>query len=205
MTRITSRWLVVLGLTLGFAVFAVVDGLSSSVVRAVPLPPAVFFGNVTVAGSPAAGGIPIEARINGFNYAFSSTAANNTPTTASDGTYGFGFNIFQVLADDPSTSAVEGGTTGDTIAFLVGGSSAGSATFTGGSVTQLNLVGLFHCAPSSTSASSASSASASAATRRRSARRYDTFSDPDPYRYTYAYAGAAADPHCARRCRERHA
>ena len=139
MTGITSRWIVVLGLTLGFALFAVVDGLSSTVVRAVPLPPAVFWGNVTVAGSPAAGGIPIEARINGVNYAFSSTAANNNPTTAADGTYGFGDNVFQVLADDNSTSAVEGGTVGDTIAFFVGGSSAGSATFTGGSVTQLDL------------------------------------------------------------------
>ncbi|MCH8186650.1 MAG: hypothetical protein IH862_11170, partial [Chloroflexi bacterium] len=139
MTRITSRWIVLLGLMLGFALFAVVDGLSSPVVRAVPLPPAVFWGSVTVAGSPAAGGIAIEARINGFDYAFSSTASNNTPTTAGDGTYGRDSNVFQVLADDPSTSAVEGGTTGDTIAFFVGGSFARSATFRGGSVTQLDL------------------------------------------------------------------
>ena len=54
---------------MGSVAFALADGLSLPVVRAVPVPPASFYGNVTVADSPAAGGIVIEARIDGVDYA----------------------------------------------------------------------------------------------------------------------------------------
>ena len=138
MTRITSHWIRVLGLTIGSVAFALIAGLPSPVARAAPTVPASFYGNVTVAGSPAVGGLVIEARIDGVDYAFAPETPNSPPTTASDGTYGRGTNVFQVLADDPSTGSKEGGVPGDTISFIVGGSAANSATFAAGA-TELNL------------------------------------------------------------------
>ena len=94
MTRITSRWILALSLLIGSAAFAIVAGLPSPVVRAAPTIPASFFGTVTVAGSQAAGGLVIEARIGGVNYAFAPETPSSPPTTADDGTYGRLTNVF---------------------------------------------------------------------------------------------------------------
>ena len=112
-------------------------------VQAAPQPPAAFHGSVTIGGATASGGIEIQARIGGVNYAHSSSAGDNIPRTASDGTYGKGANVFQVLADDPGTGAKEGGESGETIQFYVGGDEAtevaATAAFAAGTVTECNL------------------------------------------------------------------
>ena len=82
----------------------------------------IFFGSVTVGGGAAADGLEIQARINGVNFAFSNLG-DNVPKT-SGGQYGSDTNTFQVLADDPDTTAKEGGAAGDFIQFFVGGASA---------------------------------------------------------------------------------
>ena len=108
--------------------------------EAVPLPGAFFHGNVTVVGQPVSGGIEVQARIGGVNYAFSSGGA--TPVTASSGTYGI-VSSFQVVADDTGTPQKEGGANGETIQFFVGDDSAtevaGTATFESGVIKELNL------------------------------------------------------------------
>ncbi|MDA1348441.1 MAG: hypothetical protein O3A47_06190, partial [Chloroflexi bacterium] len=138
MTRRASLSIGFLGLLLGLIAFILVDS-SPPTAEAVPLPPAVFYGTVSVGGEPAGDGVEIKAKIGGVNYAFAPNQPANVPRTV-DGTYGQ-FSVFQVLADDPDTSAKEGGKSGDTLVFSLGGSTevAATATFTGGSVTELNL------------------------------------------------------------------
>ena len=120
--------------------------LASRPTQAVPLPPHVFYGTVTVGGVGAPDGTVIRAVIAAAscdpadcNFAFSSTG-DHIPRTV-DGTYGFDSNTFQVLADDTDTTDVkEGGLNGETIQFFVGTSTevAGTAIFSSGA-TELNL------------------------------------------------------------------
>lgn len=99
---------------------------------AVPQPPHVFQGAVTVGGSTAADGLTITAAITGASFPY-------TPTTqTSGGRYGDDLK-FKVPSDDPDTTAKEGGVSGDTIVFYVEGVEAGTYTFEVGDVTQLNL------------------------------------------------------------------
>ena len=114
-------------------------------VYAVPQVPHLFYGIVRIDGSPASGGLTLEARINGVNYAKS---VLGTTTTASDGTYGQ-VDDFQVLGDDLDTPSVkEGGLNGDVIEFyvqglkattLVDGVQVAVVQYESGSVTQLDL------------------------------------------------------------------
>ena len=78
MNRLLSRWLVIVALAAGAIIYVLVDR-PVSVVQAVPVPPATFFGLVTVGGSPAQSGLAIEARINGTNFAFSSVESGGVP------------------------------------------------------------------------------------------------------------------------------
>ena len=123
--------------------------LTSLLLLGKPSPPAaeaqpavshVFHGTVTIGGAPAPGGVAIEARIGGVNYAYTS-AGDHIPRTASDGTYGKGFNNLNVLADDPGTPEKEGGVNGELISFFVGTSPevAGTASYQSGAVTEKNL------------------------------------------------------------------
>ena len=139
MTRRASLSIGFLGLLLGLIAFLLADRSPLDLVEAVPLPPAVFHGTVSVGGEPATDGVSIEAKIGGVNYAFSPTGDGSART--SGGTYGRGTNVFQVLADDTDTLAKEGGVAGETVVFFLGGSTevAGLGTFKGGSVTELNL------------------------------------------------------------------
>ena len=139
MTRRASLTIGFLGLLLGLIAFLLADTSSPDRAEAVPLPPAVFFGSVSVGGQPAVDGAPIAAEIGGVNYAFAPTEPDSIPK-ASGGTYGQ-LSLFQVLADDPDTSTKEGGLTGETIVFYIGTSRdvAGVGTFTGGLATQLDL------------------------------------------------------------------
>ncbi|MFQ6122104.1 MAG: Ig-like domain-containing protein [Dehalococcoidales bacterium] len=99
---------------------------------AVPQPPHVFYGAVTIGGSAAADGIPVTAAIAGANFPYTPTAQT------SSGRYGDDLT-FKVPADDPETSAKEGGVNGDAIVLYVQGVEAGTYTFTIGDVTELNL------------------------------------------------------------------
>lgn len=116
-------------LALGLLVMASVPALGASL-----LVGHMFFGTVTVNGSPAADGALVEAKIGGVVY--------NTQVTAA-GQYGYAA-AFWVPADDPETTTVkEGGSAGDTIEFFVNGVPAGSYEFhkptTGDYETQTRL------------------------------------------------------------------
>ena len=89
---------------------------------AVPQPPHIFFGTVTVDGSAAEDGLAIEARIGGVNYA-KSTLNSSGATVTNNGTYGTDgqSDDFQVTADDSDTTTVEGGVNGQVIEFFVNG------------------------------------------------------------------------------------
>ncbi len=135
-------------LAISLAIF-VIGGESS--VRAAPRVPHAFFGKVSVGAVPAASSFRIEARINNVNYAESVQGGVSTSdtTTGTDGTYGSEQN-FQVCADDPDTSNIEGGAGGDVITFFVegiqaqtlspdDGTAVGPVLFQIGDTTKLDL------------------------------------------------------------------
>lgn len=124
-SRHWGRWLAVTALMAAVAVFFLLDRSPEGVVEAVPEFGNTFSGTVFVGGLPAAGGIEIQAKIGGINFAFSNQG-DHIPRTAPDGTYGQNYqgqpNTFQVLADDPDTVGIkEGGRHGELISFFVGG------------------------------------------------------------------------------------
>lgn len=100
--------------------------------RAVPQPPHVFRGAVTVGGAVAADGLTVTAAIAGASFSYTPSAQT------SGGRYGDDLK-FKIPADDPDTSTKEGGVSGDTVVFYVQGVEAGTYTFTVGDVTQLDL------------------------------------------------------------------
>ncbi|MBI4295626.1 MAG: hypothetical protein HY667_00765, partial [Chloroflexi bacterium] len=104
-------------------------------VGAVPQPPHVFYGAVTVGGSPASNGLAVTASIAGATFPY--TLADLT----SAGRYGGATPnfTFKVPADDPDTAQKEGGVDGNTVIFYVQGVQAGTAPFQMGGVTQLSL------------------------------------------------------------------
>ncbi|HEY82864.1 MAG TPA: hypothetical protein G4O01_06195 [Dehalococcoidia bacterium] len=99
---------------------------------AVPQPPHVFYGAVTVGGAAAADGLTVTAAIAGASFPYTPTAQT------SGGRYGDDLK-FRVPADDPDTGAKEGGVSGDTVVFYVEGVEAGTYSFAVGNVTQLDL------------------------------------------------------------------
>jgi hypothetical protein len=106
------RWLAVLALLGAVAVFVLLDRSPEGVVEAVPQVGNAFSGTVSVGGLPAAGGVEIQAKIGGINFAFSNQGGH-IPRTAPDGTYGQNYqgqpNTFQVLEDDFDTVGVKEG------------------------------------------------------------------------------------------------
>lgn len=101
----------------------------SVIVYAAPQVPHQFYGQVTIDGLPAPDGTLVEARIDGVTYA-------ETPTVG--GRYGYE-PMFQVPADDPGTTVVEGGVNGDTVKFYVDGLWAVNHAFLSGEITELPL------------------------------------------------------------------
>ncbi|MDI6889066.1 MAG: PGF-CTERM sorting domain-containing protein [Methanocellales archaeon] len=98
---------------------------------AIPQIPNQFYGRVTIDESPAADGLTVSAWIDGVEYA---------STTTSGGTYGTSSaSVFLVPADDAGTPEKEGGVSGETVEFYVGGVRAGEAIFVSGGVTELDL------------------------------------------------------------------
>ncbi len=136
-----SRWITGAGVLVGLVAYLLANGPSPQDVHAVPVPGMPLFGSVTVSGQAASGGTEVQAKIGGVNYAFAPEASDFVPRIASDGTYGFGSNVFQILADDSQTSAKEGGVGGETVQLFVGSSAevAGTVAFQSGVPTRVDL------------------------------------------------------------------
>ena len=113
----------------GALVAAVVTVLSSLMAASVsaqpPTPPNRFFGDVTLNGAPAAAGTDVSVSIGG-------TVCGQT-TVQADSTY---------VLDAVSSGQTAGcGTEGASVSFAVGGSPAGTATWSSGQFTELDLAG----------------------------------------------------------------
>ena len=100
-----------------------------SSVNAAPLAPHVLFGQArTSDGTILDSSLAIQARINNIHYgqtvsASTGTGTQTTLTHSQDGSqlnYGTGAN-FQICADDPATSAVEGGQADERVFFYING------------------------------------------------------------------------------------
>jgi opacity protein-like surface antigen len=112
----------------GALVAAVVALLSSLMVASVsaqpPTPPNRFFGDVTLDGSPASAGTNVTATIGG-------NICGQT-TVQADSTY-----VLDVVSSGQTAGC---GTEGATVEFTVAGNSAGSAAWSSGQFTELDLV-----------------------------------------------------------------
>jgi hypothetical protein len=110
-----------------------------SVFAAPPLPPCAFYGYVYVGGRPARDGLTVEAVISGTTLACTTETKN--------GTYGWpakGSSLpdgFWIPSDDPEISGKDGGVTGNTIEFFVGGIqlTGQTATFESGGARRFDL------------------------------------------------------------------
>jgi len=113
----------------GVLVAAVVAVLSSLMVAAVsaqpPTPPNRFFGNVTLDGAPAPAGTNVTATIGG-------NVCGQT-TVQADSTY-----VLDVVSSGQTAGC---GTEGASIDLTVGGSPAGTASWSSGQFTELDLAG----------------------------------------------------------------
>ena len=103
-----------------------------SILLAEPKAPHVMFGMIRDgSGDPVASGVRIEARIGNVNYAFrlydgglNSAMDNKTHQVVTVGSRSYNFGSsesFQVCADDPASSPIEGGQPGDVISFYIDG------------------------------------------------------------------------------------
>ena len=117
-----------IGASVVFALAAV--ALLSSTADAQPLLPMQLSGTLTVDGNPAPENVPISARLRqgSFTITFKSTL------TRSDGTY-----LFNVPADDTSTTVKDGFIEGDTVLVFVEDQEVTSVTFFKGAVVTENL------------------------------------------------------------------
>lgn len=89
----------------------------------------MFYGDVTVGGSPAYDGTVVTAHIDGLSW----------ETTTTSGSYGY-TPVFYVPSDDPGTPAKDGGVDGDVVTFTVSGEDvAGSRIFAEDAATKLDL------------------------------------------------------------------
>ena len=103
-------------------------------IDAPPLPPARFYGTLTLDGSLAPDGTAIDVMIDGVVY-----ATTTVFTYQGQG----GLYLIDVPADDPATPPKEGGQEGDIVAFAVTGYSIPqTGIWQSGAVTILNLSGL---------------------------------------------------------------
>ena len=113
----------------GALVAAVVALISSMMVASVsaqpPTPPDRFFGKVTQGGSAAAAGTQVSAMIG--------SAACGQTTVKADSSY-----VLDVVSSGQTAGC---GTEGASVSFMVGGNPAGSATWSSGKFTSLDLSG----------------------------------------------------------------
>ena len=113
----------------GVLVAAVVALISSLMVASVsaqpPTPPNRLFGNVTLDGAPASAGTNVTATIGG-------NVCGQT-TVKADATY-----VLDVVSSGQTAGC---GTEGASVSLTVGGSPAGSANWSSGQFTELDLAG----------------------------------------------------------------
>ena len=113
----------------GVLVAAVVALLSSLMAASVsaqpPTPPNRFFGNVTLSGAPAPAGTNVSASIGG-------NVCGQT-TVQADSSY-----VLDVVSSGQTAGC---GTEGASVSFTVGGNPAGTATWSSGQFTNLDLAG----------------------------------------------------------------
>ncbi|MDP6420430.1 MAG: PGF-pre-PGF domain-containing protein [SAR202 cluster bacterium] len=132
---VLAKLFVVFVFLVALSLLVTVKGKSSvPTANAEPKAPHVFFGQArTSDGTVFAANVEVEARINNIHYGQSVNSATNisTQTTRTHASTSAGLNYgsltnFQVCADDPATSAVEGGNedNGDQIFFYVNGKPA---------------------------------------------------------------------------------
>jgi hypothetical protein len=108
------------------AVVALISSLMAASVSAQPpTPPNRFFGNATVDGAPAPAGTNVTATIGG-------NVCGQT-TVEADSTY-----VLDVVSSNQTAGC---GTEGASVSFTVGGNPGGSATWSSGKFTELNLAG----------------------------------------------------------------
>jgi hypothetical protein len=101
---------------------------AAGAVGAIPQAPHIFWGEVTINGSPAPDGTTVSAHIGSLSWS----------TTTSGGSYGYA-PTFTVAADDPETPEKEGGIEGDVIVFKVNGMLAANCFFKVDGETGLDL------------------------------------------------------------------
>jgi hypothetical protein len=108
------------------AVVALISSLMAASVSAQPpTPPNRFFGNATADGAPAPAGTNVTATIGG-------NVCGQT-TVEADSTY-----VLDVVSSNQTAGC---GTEGASVSFTVGGNPGGSATWSSGKFTELNLAG----------------------------------------------------------------
>jgi len=109
------------------AVVALISSLMAASVSAQPppIPPDRFFGNATVDGAPAPAGTNVTATIGG-------NVCGQT-TVKADSTY-----VLDVMSSNQTAGC---GTEGASVSFTVGGNPGGSATWSSGQFTELDLAG----------------------------------------------------------------
>ncbi|MDD5082391.1 MAG: hypothetical protein PHU08_03360, partial [Dehalococcoidales bacterium] len=113
------------------AVLLLAATFSAPAALAFPQMPHQFYGSVTINSQPAPPGVPVSVRINGLDYA--------ETTTDDQGRYGYSPAFFIIPADNPETVEREGGTSGDRLEFYAAGWLAGNAIFGFGQVTRLDM------------------------------------------------------------------
>lgn len=129
------RWCGVVAALLGLLAALLCVGqprpLAAAPTRQGPPPlPATFWGAVTLRGAPVAAGLPISATIGGVAYGW-------TTTQPVDGQSLYGLDV---PADDPATPAIEGGRSGEVVAFFVAGQPATpTGNWQGGRSQRLDL------------------------------------------------------------------
>lgn len=106
----------------------------SGVLPPPPTPPPsigwhMFYGDVSVGGSPAYDGTVVAAHIDGLSW----------ETTTTGGSYGY-TPVFYIPADNPGTPAKDGGINGDVVTFTVSGMNVTpTRIFSKDSATKLDL------------------------------------------------------------------
>ncbi len=113
------------GVLAGVVVAVISSLLVASVSAQPPTPPNRFFGKVTQGGSAAAAGTQVSATIG-------DTVCGQT-TVKADSSY-----VLDVVASGQTAGC---GTEGASVSFMVGGNPAGSATWSSGKFTSLDLGG----------------------------------------------------------------
>ena len=156
-----KRLTVGVGVAISIVILLLLAKNMPATIEAEPRAPHVFYGQVTnSSGTPVAAGYTVQARIDNIHYAQAVNPTNlsftqDTVTHSLSGSNNYGVTTnFQVCADDPGTTMVEGGegtdsSPVDSISFyvnnmpatpVVGGSAVASVPFRVGGNDKVDLI-----------------------------------------------------------------